>query len=75
MKLNSHLFNKGQQSLTVVLPLKRQFTLMGKLITAQEDGELEAVCVQVAEVIHTCGGDCVLEEIFSFSCNIIWLFR
>jgi len=28
---------------------------VGKLVTAQEDGELEAVGVQVAEVVHTCG--------------------
>lgn len=28
---------------------------MGKLVTAQEDGQLEAVGVQVAEVVHTCG--------------------
>ena len=51
----SYLFNEGQQSLAVVLPLKRKFTLMRKLVTAQEDGELEAVGVQVAEVVHTCG--------------------
>lgn len=53
---NSHLLYEGQQSLTVVLPLQRQLTLMGKLVTAQEDGKLKAVGVQVAEVIHTCGG-------------------
>lgn len=29
---------------------------MRKLVAAQEDGELKAVCVQVAEVVHTCGG-------------------
>ncbi len=52
---SSHLFNEGQQSLAVVLPLERQFTFMGKLVTAQEDGELKAVGVQVAEVVHTCG--------------------
>lgn len=52
---SSHLFNKGQQSLAVVLPLKRKFAFMGKLVAAQEDGEFEAVGVQVAEVIHTCG--------------------
>lgn len=49
----SHLFNEGQQSLTVVLPLKSKFTFMRKLVTAQEDGQLKAVGVQVAEVIHT----------------------
>lgn len=28
---------------------------MGKLVAAQEDGQLKAVGVQVAEVVHTCG--------------------
>lgn len=50
----SHLFDEGQQSLAVALPLERKFTFMWKLVTAQEDGQLEAVGVQVAEVIHTC---------------------
>lgn len=50
----SHLFDEGQQSLAVALPLERKFTFMWKLVTAQEDGQLKAVGVQVAEVIHTC---------------------
>lgn len=50
----SHLFDEWQQSLAVALPLERKFTFMWKLVTAQEDGQLEAVGVQVAEVIHTC---------------------
>lgn len=50
----TYLLDEGQQSLFVVLPLERKFTFMGKLVTAQEDGQLEAVGVQVAEVVHTC---------------------
>ncbi len=54
-QFSSHLFDEGQQSLAVVLPLNRKFTFMGKLVTAQEDGKLKAVGVQVAEIVHTCG--------------------
>lgn len=52
--LGSHLFDEGQQRLTVVLPLLGKFTHMRKLVTAQKDGQFEAVSVQVAEVVHTC---------------------
>lgn len=52
--VSSYLLNEGQQRLLVVLPLERKFTFMGKLVTAQEDGQLKAVGVQVAEVVHTC---------------------
>ena len=48
------LFYEGQQRFAVDLPLSRKFTLMRKLVAAQEDGELKTVGVQVAEVIHTC---------------------
>lgn len=52
----SYLFHETQQRLAVVLPLQRQLALMRELVAAQEDGELEAVGVQVAEVVHTCAG-------------------
>lgn len=54
LELRSYLLNEGQQRLLVVLPLERKFTFMGELVTAQENGQLKAVGVQVAEVIHTC---------------------
>lgn len=56
LELRSYLLDEGQQRLLVVLPLERKFTFMGKLVAAQEDGQLEAVGVQVAEVVHTCRG-------------------
>lgn len=52
--LCTHLLHEGEQRLLVVLPLLLQLTLMGEFVTAQVNGELQAVGVQVAEVIHTC---------------------
>lgn len=51
---STHLLHEGEQRLLIVLPLLLQLTLMGELVTAQVNGELQAVGVQVAEVIHTC---------------------
>lgn len=48
------MLDEGQQRLLVVLPLEREFAFVGKLVAAQEDGQLKAVGVQVAEVVHTC---------------------
>lgn len=49
-----YLFHKHNQGLAVVLPLLGQLALVGILVTANIDGELKAVCVQVAEVIDAC---------------------
>jgi len=49
-----HLLYEGQQRLAVVLPLFGEVVLVGELVAAQEDAELKAVGVQVAEVVHTC---------------------
>lgn len=61
----SYLLDEGQQGLFVVLPLQRKFTFMGKLVAAQEDGQLEAVGVQVAEVVHTCRGSPEVRKCFT----------
>lgn len=50
--LETHLVHEGEEGLLVVLPLVPQLTLMRELVTAQEDGQLKAVGVEVAEVIH-----------------------
>lgn len=50
----AYLLYEGQKRLSVVLPLLRKLALMGEFITAQEDGNLKTVCVQVAEIIHAC---------------------
>ena len=63
-----HLFNEGEQRFTVALPLFRKFTLVRKLVTAQEDGELKTVGVQVAEVIHTC-----TERGYKYTQDSFWL--
>lgn len=47
-----NLLNESQQSLAVVFPLRCQFALMRKLVAPKKDGNLKAVGVQVAEVIH-----------------------
>lgn len=49
-----YLFHKNDQGLAVVLPLLGQLTLVGIFVTANIDGELKAVRVQVAEVIDAC---------------------
>lgn len=46
-----HLLHEGEQGFLVVLPFSRQLALMGELVAAQVDGELQAVGVQVTEVI------------------------
>lgn len=40
-----HLIHECEQSLSVVLPLSLELTLMGILVTAQEDGQLQTVGV------------------------------
>lgn len=47
------LLHEDEHSLSVLLPLVCEVTLMRELITAQEYGQLKTVCVQVAEIIHT----------------------
>ncbi len=47
-----NLLNESQQSLAVVFPLRWQFALVRKLVAPKKDGNLKAVGVQVAEVIH-----------------------
>lgn len=49
-----YLLHVNQQRLLIVLPLDGEFTNMRKLITGQLHGHLEAVGVQVTEVVHTC---------------------
>lgn len=50
------LLHVHQQRLLVVLPLHRKLAGVGELIAGQLHRHLEAVGVQVAEVVHTCGG-------------------
>lgn len=52
----SDLLHEGEHSFSVLLPLVGEVTLMRELITAQEYGQLQTVCVQVAEIIHTYKG-------------------
>lgn len=47
------LLHEDEHSFSVLLPLLCQLTLMRELITAQEYGQLKAVGVKVAEIIHT----------------------
>lgn len=49
-----YLLHKNDQGFPVVLPFFRQLALMGIFVTAHVDGQLKAVCVQVAEVIYAC---------------------
>lgn len=49
-----YLFHENNQGLAVVFPLFGQLALVGILVTANIDGELKAVGVQVAEVIDAC---------------------
>lgn len=49
-----YLLHVNQQRLLIVLPLNGEFTNMRKLITGQLHCHLEAVGVQVTEVVHTC---------------------
>lgn len=51
---STYLLHEGEQRLLVVLPLLLQLALVGELVAAQVDGELQAVGVQVAEVIQAC---------------------
>lgn len=48
-----YLLHVDQQGFFVVFPLSGQFTGMREFITGQLYSHLEAVSVQVAEVIHT----------------------
>lgn len=48
------LLHVDQQRLPVVLPLDGKLAGMRKLVAGQLHRYLEAVCVQVAEIIHTC---------------------
>lgn len=52
--MQTYLLHVNQQRLLVVLPLDGKFTGMRELITGQLHCDLEAVSVQVTEVIHTC---------------------
>lgn len=52
-----YLLHVNQQRLLIVLPLDGEFTNMRKLITRQLHCHLEAVGVQVTEVVHTCRKD------------------
>lgn len=47
-----YLLHVDQQWLSVVLPLHGQLAGVREFITRQLDCHLEAVCVQVAEVVH-----------------------
>lgn len=49
----THLLHEDEHCFSVLLPLIRQLTLMGELITTQEYRQFKTVGVQVAEVIHT----------------------
>ena len=49
-----YLLHEDEKRLSVVLPLLRQFVLMREFVATHVHGQLEAVGVQVAEVIHTC---------------------
>ena len=49
-----YLLHEDQQRFTVVLPLLWQLSLMGEFVAAHKHGQLKAVCMQVAKVIHTC---------------------
>lgn len=49
----TYLLHEDEHGFSVFLPLVCQFALMRKLIAAQEHRQLQAVGVQVAEVIHT----------------------
>lgn len=49
----SHLLHEGKQGLFVVLPLSGQLALVGELVAAQVYRELQAVGMQVAEVIES----------------------
>ena len=50
----SYLLHEHNQGFPIVLPLLRQLALMWVFITAHVDGQLEAVCVKVAEIVETC---------------------
>lgn len=52
--VDEYLFHENNQGLAVVLPFLWQLTFVGILVTANIDGELKAVGVQVAEVIDAC---------------------
>lgn len=49
------LLHVHQQGLLVVLPLDGQLAGVRELVTGQLHRHLEAVGVQVAEVVHACG--------------------
>lgn len=49
-----YLFHEDKKRLAIVLPLFRQLTLMREFVTAHIHGQLKAVGVQIAEIIHTC---------------------
>lgn len=50
---HTDLLHEDEHSLSVLLPLVREVTLMRVLITAQEYGQFKTVCVQVTKIIHT----------------------
>lgn len=48
-----YLFHENKEGFPIIFPLLWQFTLMRKLVTAHVHRYFKAVCVQIAEVIHT----------------------
>lgn len=49
-----YLLHEYKKRLAIVLPLLRQVTLMRKFVTTHIHRQLKAICVQIAEIIHTC---------------------
>lgn len=54
MPCSPHLLHVEQQRLAVVLPLGWQLGDVGEFVTRQLHRDLEAVGVQIAEVIYAC---------------------
>lgn len=52
--LSLYLLHEYKKRLAIVLPLLRQVTLMRKFVTTHIHRQLKAICVQIAEIIHTC---------------------
>lgn len=46
-----HLLHEGEQGFFIVLPFSGQLALVRELVATQVDGQLQAVGVQVTEVI------------------------
>ena len=48
------MLHEHDQGFPIILPLLGQLALVWIFITAHVDGQLEAVCVKVAEIVETC---------------------